>query len=124
MLVLEILKYLRKMTSVVKVQRKAGILVNPYDVYIGRNCYQGGHSLPASKWANPFSVKQYGLDESLSKYRKYITDKIENDPITYDLAEIRGKRLGCWCYNSKDHTFNTILAPECHGDILCQLCDA
>jgi len=53
-------------------------------------------------------VKKYTLDECLNLYNKYIVDKIKEDPNYYDLNELRGKNLGCWC-NAGD---------RCHNDIL------
>lgn len=95
------------MTSVVRIQRKNGTVVQDCDVYIGRSCTRGGWNLKQSKWHNPFSVQIYGRDECLSRYKDYILGKIEEDPIFYNLEELRGKTLGCWC------------KPErCHGDIL------
>jgi len=70
----------------------------------------GGWNLPESKWANPYPVTRYGLDEALSRYRTHICARIASDPSMYDLNELRGKTLGCWC------------APNrCHGDILIDL---
>ena len=97
------------MTSVVRIRRKNGVIVQDCDVYIGRAQNQGGWNLKSSKWANPFPVKTHGLSNSLTLYKEYITKRIDEDPITYDLNELRGKRLGCWCDN------------RCHGDILVEL---
>jgi len=66
-----------------------------------------------SKWANPYTVKKYSLDECIALYREYITKKIEEDPGHYDLDELKGKNLGCWC-NPKD---------KCHVDVLLSLLD-
>lgn len=98
-------------TCCVKVQRKQGKLVHEFDTYIGRACNQGGHSLQASKWHNPFSVTKYGREKAVSMYREYIQGRIEMDPVTYDLSELVGKRLGCWCN----------VGELCHGQILIQL---
>lgn len=94
-------------TKVVRIRRSGGRVVQGCDVYIGRACTMGGWDLPDSKWANPYPVTKYGRDEALSRYRTYICAKIANNPAIYDLDELRGKTLGCWC------------APDpCHGDIL------
>lgn len=64
----------------------------------------GGWRLPKSKWANPFSVKQYGRDEALRMYKIYI---LQNEDLFKSLPELSGKVLLCWC------------SPEsCHGHIL------
>jgi len=66
-----------------------------------------------SKWANPFKISNNGYtrETSLDAYEQYIRQKILEDPLRYDLNELKGKALGCWC------------KPErCHGDILEKLC--
>lgn len=63
-----------------------------------------------SIWANPFKVKDDGREAASQKYRIYIMDKIQKDPVTYNLETLRGKTLGCWC---KPDT--------CHGDVLSEL---
>ncbi len=71
-----------------------------YDVYIGRG--------PNSKWGNPFRI---GKDGSrlivIQKYREWM---LKQPNLLYDLQELRGMRLGCWC------------SPAiCHGDVLAEL---
>lgn len=98
------------MAKVVRIQRKGGQVIQDCDVYIGRACNMGGWNLPQSKWHNPFSAKKYGREKCLEMYREYITSKIRENPELYDLSELKGKILGCWC------------SPEkCHGDILLEL---
>jgi len=70
----------------------------PYDVYIGR----------PEKWGNPFTIGKDGT-------RKEVIDKyaiwLESQPELIDsLAELKGKKLACWC------------SPQaCHGDVLADL---
>jgi len=93
--------------KVVRIKRKGGIVVQDCDVYIGRRLTMGGWDLPDSKWANPFSVKTYGREEAIRKYKEYILSKPE---LIKALGELKGKTLGCWCH------------PEsCHGDVLVEL---
>ena len=33
----------------------------------------------------------------IAKYREWIRGKIAADPKGYDVTELYGKRLGCWC---------------------------
>jgi len=86
---------------------------NNNNEYIGRSgiVFINGERYPKknSKWANPFTIKQYGSREIvLQLYKEYIINKIENKQL--DLSELKGKILGCWC------------SPEkCHGDILLEL---
>ena len=67
-----------------------------------------------SKWCNPFKVGKGGKgltrEESIEKYEEYICEKIKEDPEKYNLGELKGKRLGCWCCPKK-----------CHGDVLKRL---
>ena len=64
-----------------------------------------------SKWCNPFKIgKKYTRESCLEAYEEYILKKIEDEPEIYNLEELKGKNLGCWCH------------PEaCHGDILKKL---
>lgn len=72
--------------------------VEPYDVYIGRG----------SKWGNPFHIGQDGTREDvIEKYEKWIRTQPE---LMASLHELKGKRLGCWCY-----------PQHCHGDVLVEL---
>ena len=94
-------------TRVVKLQRRAGKVVQGCDVYIGRACNMGGWKLPGSKWQNPYSVQWYPREKCLELYEGYLRSKPE---LLAQLPELRGKTLGCWC------------APEaCHGDVLIKL---
>lgn len=95
------------MTTVVRIRRKGGNIAQGCDIYIGRRCTQGGWDLQDSKWHNPFSVNQYGREQCLNLYRSYIMKKIEENPILYNLHELKDKILGCWCKPDR-----------CHGDIL------
>lgn len=93
---------------VVRLRRKGGRVVQDCDVYIGRECRKGGWDLPASKWANPFSLAKYGsLPVVLRKYREYIQGRPD---LLEALPELAGKRLGCWCH-----------PDPCHGGVLIEL---
>lgn len=93
---------------VVHLRRLKGKVVQDCDVYIGRACNMGGWRLPQSKWHNPYSVKQFGRDGALTRYRTYIESNTNH--LLDDLHELSGKTLGCWCSPS-----------PCHGDILREL---
>lgn len=94
--------------TVVHLRRSKGKIVQDCDIYIGRACNMGGWNLSQSKWHNPYSVKQYGRDDALDRYKKYIESNQHN--LLNDLHELAGKKLGCWCKPS-----------PCHGDILREL---
>lgn len=72
----------------------------PFDIYIGR----------PSKWSNPFKIGKDGdRDQVIRKYREWI---LSNKELLFDLPELYGKVLGCWC------------KPQaCHGDVLVELCN-
>jgi hypothetical protein len=80
---------------------------DPKHVYIGRNMSFYVKGANKSKWANPFSVKKFGREECLGKYRNYL---LQNKKLLSELKELKGCTLACWC------------KPEsCHGDILVEL---
>ena len=93
--------------------RVVNVRRDEYDVYIGRA--NGRYKLASSKWANPFPIEIYGVnnsqyrnrDQSVAAYREWI---IQQPDLMAALPELRGKRLACWC------------APlPCHGDVLVEL---
>jgi hypothetical protein len=67
-----------------------------------------------SKWANNFHIPKDSTDAfrnlQLQKYKEYILEKIKENPVEYNIEELRGKNLGCWCHPEK-----------CHGDILVEI---
>lgn len=106
-----VLKIAQPRTRVVHLKRKDGVIVQDCDVYIGRACSEGGWNLPASKWANRFTILQYGsAEECARRYENYVLSRSD---LIASLPELRGKTLGCWC------------APRrCHGDVLARLANA
>jgi len=99
-----------KKTTVVRLKRKDGKVVQDCDVYIGRPMYMGGWKLAGSKWANPFKIdEKNGIDRKkvVEMYKEWIVKQPE---LMSSLDELKGKTLGCWC------------KPElCHGDVLAEL---
>ena len=99
----------RATTTVVRVRRKGGEVVQDCDVYIGRRMCMGGWKLAESDWANPFTVKQYGSNEVVCNlFESWI--RTERPDLMARLPELRGKTLGCWCKPA-----------ACHGDVLARL---
>ena len=81
-------------TTIVRLKISKGEIIQNCDVYIGRKCNMGGWNLHASKWANPFTIKEYGsVDVVIEKYRKYILGRKD---LLDSLHELKGKTLGCW----------------------------
>lgn len=86
--------------------------LNPQVIYIGR--YQGwgaGRVLLGHPLGNPFSVKRYGLHQSLVKYADWLTGNPERVAIAKSL---RGLTLGCWCLDT---------LPACHGLVVAAVAD-
>lgn len=100
-----------KVTSVVCLKRKNGVVVQGCDIYIGRKISMGGWNLPESKWHNPYKLKECAsAEECIKKFREYIMQKPD---LLAQIHELRGKTLGCWC-KKKGH-------EPCHGDVLVEL---
>lgn len=98
-------------TTVVHLKRKGGVVVQGCDVYIGRKNCQGGWKLEQSKWANPFTVKQYG-DKAVEMFEEYI----RKSPLIDEIEELRHMKLGCWCVDSDPKK-----SKPCHGNVLIKI---
>lgn len=104
--------------EIVRVRRSGGQVVQWCDVYIGRAMTMGGWNLKGSEFANPYTVKEYGLEEACRKYYAYI----KNGPLYEQLEKLRGKVLGCWCDVDIHRDINDRLVnPRCHGEVLMRL---
>jgi hypothetical protein len=81
-----------------RIQRKRvkGWKMPPNTIYVGR----------PTKWGNNFA----GTKEGLEQYREHI---VGNGKFmrSFNLEELRGKNLACWCPLDK----------PCHADILLEL---
>lgn len=79
-------------TSVVHCKKES------YDVYIGR----------PGPWGNPFEIGKDGTRrEVIKKYRIWL---LSQKDLLARLEELKGKRLGCWCF-----------PKPCHGDVLVEM---
>jgi hypothetical protein len=78
-------------------------------VYIGRTNRSRGTA--GSKWCNPFVVSSdCTREQAIEAFEDWITTATHLFPAKFDLRELRGKTLVCWC------------APlPCHGDVLARL---
>ena len=104
--------------EIVRVRRSGGQVVQWCDVYIGRAMTMGGWNLKGSEFANPYTVKEYGLEEACRKYYAYV----KNGPLYNQLEKLRGKVLGCWCDVDIHRDINDRLVnPRCHGEVLMRL---
>ena len=103
------------MSEVVDIHKKNGKR-KEFDIYIGRRIWGHPEFTRSSKWRNGYRVKDFGLELSLKYYKKSIRKKIEQNQEYYNLDELDGKILGCWCANTKE-----ITPLKCHGQILMKL---
>lgn len=103
-----------QLTTVVDIHKVKGQRPT-FDVYIGQAVYNGAWPRPASKWHNPFPLSRYPIN-GMQRFEAYIRGKIGGNPEKYDLTELVGKRLGCWCVNQPWYS-----PGKCHGDVLVKL---
>ena len=73
------------------------------DIYIGRGSRQLG--LEPSRWANPFRVRDHGLDAAIRMYADHLAKDVL---LRAEVKHLRVKRLLCHCRP----------AQGCHGDVL------
>jgi hypothetical protein len=87
--------------------------LRPGIVYIGRRMTMGGWNLPASDWANPFTIKEYGSPAAaVAEYERWIHAP-EQAGLRARIGELRGRELGCWCREGQ----------PCHGLVLARFAD-
>ena len=87
---------------------------DPSNLYVGRhgrifiteNKEERIFNYPNSKWCNPYTLKENSLEEALTKYLIYILES----PLLYELPELLGLNLGCFCETC-----------DCHAQILLDL---
>lgn len=60
-------------------------------VYVGR----AAPGLKRSRYANPYSVRRYGLDESRRLFRAYLANR--PDLVAAARRDLHGRDLACWC---------------------------
>lgn len=79
---------------------------DPGYVYIGR--YSRKYKLAQSKWHNPYSMKDYSLQERRKVIRQFEAYLRYRFALVQELPSLEDKILVCHC------------APQaCHGDVLC-----
>ena len=81
---------------------------NPINVYTGNKI---GYYGP-SKWANPFSSEP-NVIKSLKLYVIYLF----SSNLIYDIDELNGKNLGCFCHNPREEWQE----PMCNNQVLVDL---
>lgn len=93
-------------TTIVDIHKKNGKRPD-FDIYIGR-AVRNTEFIESSKWFNPRL--------SLEEYELYIRNCIDVIPEYFNLKELVGKRLGCWCI-----TTDKLTPYVCHGQVLMKL---
>ena len=90
---LQIIKANKLKTTVVNLRK------SEYDVYIGR----AGHGQDGY-FGNPFPLENDDREACLEKYKQHFYKRIETDPeFLLRINELKGKRLGCFCYPKMCH---------------------
>lgn len=94
--------------KLVKLQKKGGKILYPYDVYIGRTINNPNWHLKDSIWHNPYRITSTQTrDDVIRLYEEYLLTKPE---LLIQLPNLSGCTLGCWC------------SPEpCHGNVIIKL---
>lgn len=86
-------------------------------LYVGRinkrGKNRGGWDLDQSRFANPFSVKQYGLAGSLREYRQHLRDV---PALVEEIRKHAGGIFACWCGDDAG-------PDECHAGLLAFVAD-
>jgi hypothetical protein len=93
----------------VRIQRKRtkGWKMPEGAVYVGRPTMWGNHHRIGAP--NPYNGDPMSAADAVDNFR-YFIERVA-DPITFDLSELRGKDLACWCP----------LDQPCHADVLLEL---
>lgn len=84
-------------------------------IFIAKNGEKEIFNYEGSKWENPYPLKQYELKDSLRLYVIHLF----NSGLIYEIDELRGKNLGCYCETQRDKKGD----PICHAQILADLLD-
>ena len=78
-------------------------------VFVGNGKTRKVFHYPTSEFANPFKVKEYGLDKSLVLYQSHLNKKLEDDDFKKQFLSLSmAKEIGCFCD----------IGSKCHRDII------
>ncbi|HRN80188.1 MAG TPA: DUF4326 domain-containing protein [Ferruginibacter sp.] len=85
-------------------------------VYVGRptkwgNPHKVGVSLAKEPRESQYDYRRMTAEDAVKAFRETILYWIEKEPEKYNLSELKGKNLSCWC--PKD--------CKCHADVLLEL---
>lgn len=118
-------------TTVISVrgQSRAKLLEDPDFLYVGRGMPRQGWK--RSIWCNPYRVakKRFRTDDdhccataaiAIERFERRIKVLLRDFPDQFRLADLRGKKLACWCGNWSPGEPEI----ECHAVILAKLANA
>lgn len=87
---------------------------SPFDVYIGRGVPR--RNMKPSPWGNPFKVgRDHTREQAVAAFKEWFHHSPDPEAVWMreHVHELRGKRLGCWCFPN-----------ECHGSVLAAAAEA
>lgn len=79
-------------------------------VFIGTKENKKIFHYPKSRWCNPFTVKDYGLEDCMAKFEEYLKEMLKDEKVRKEFQkDFEGvTEVGCFC----DPT------SKCHGDVI------
>jgi hypothetical protein len=85
-------------------------------VYVGRmtkwgNPHKVGVSLVREPEESKYDYRRMTADDAVKAFRETIEYWINKHPEKYNLSELKGKNLSCWCK----------VGEPCHADVLLEL---
>ena len=86
-------------------QRAKGWRMPEGTVYVGR----------PTKWGNPFSVKDHGVNAACVYHHNWLHEPEQADLVAAIRTELRGKDLVCWCRED---------SLWCHADALLEIANS
>jgi len=99
----------------------------PYDVYVGRDSGGRPSDAPAEcVWGNPFSsiaAKREGVSDLAIRTARYLHWLLsQREYVARARAELRSKRLGCWCSPRYCHGWVLAAIANCSDAELQEVC--
>jgi hypothetical protein len=91
------------------------VSLDEVDIYIGSE--NESYSLDDSPFMNPFDHAKKGYDSAVEHYKLYFFRRYLSEPKFKELThELKGKRLGGWCYPRPSHGEVIIELLDEHSD--------
>lgn len=78
-------------------------------VFIGSGDSKHVFHYAGSEWANPFTVKEHGLEKSLELYKQHLSQLLEKEEVSIRFMQLsKMTEIGCFCDPS----------AKCHRDVI------